>query len=362
MISRTQEEITQNWPKEWDTPIVSIRCAAFNHEKYIVNALDGFLKQETNFPFEVIVHDDASTDKTVSIIKEYEKKYPNIIKPIYETENQYSKHDGSLRDIITAACKGKYFALCEGDDYWTDPNKLQMQIDWLENHPDYTMCCSDATIISPNGILDWHRYANDCDIPVKDMILGGGSFVQTATLVYRKRLLEDYPELCKKCHVGDYPLQIWSVLNGKVRYFAKKTAAYNYRRPNSWTSNQTTTSVESLLKGARSEFEMLDFLNTYSNGNYSEIFLERKTKILYNLTRTRPKQKNFILKQFHDYEKNFNRLQKLEGILIRLNLWFLIDPYLLLLQKKYKDALYSLPILRVLVPFIYYNLLGHKKN
>ena len=141
MIEITQEEIIKNWNvDDTDNPLVSIRCVTYNHEPYIAQALDGFLMQKTSFPFEVIVHDDASTDKTAEIIREYEIKFPKIIKPIYETENQYSKHDGSLSRIMDSACKGKYIALCEGDDYWIDENKLQLQVDFLEKNSEYGMC------------------------------------------------------------------------------------------------------------------------------------------------------------------------------------------------------------------------------
>lgn len=124
--------------------MVSIRCATYNHEPYIRQCLEGFVMQKTNFRFEAIVHDDASTDGTAAIVREYAEKYPDIIKPIYETENLYSKHDGSIRRIMNEACKGKYIALCEGDDYWTDPNKLQKQIDFLEQNPEYSMCFHNA--------------------------------------------------------------------------------------------------------------------------------------------------------------------------------------------------------------------------
>ena len=120
-----------------NTPLmVTIRCITYNHESYIRQCLDGFLMQKTTFRFEAIVHDDASTDGTATIIREYADKYPNIIKPIFETENQYSKRDGSLRRILDAHTHGKYIAMCEGDDYWTDPYKLQKQVDFLESHPD----------------------------------------------------------------------------------------------------------------------------------------------------------------------------------------------------------------------------------
>ncbi len=113
--------------------MVSIVCDAYNHEKYIADALEGFVMQKTNFAFEILVHDDASTDRTAEIIRDYEKRYPNLIKPIYETENLYSKQDGSLERIQFGRVKGKYTAMCEGDDYWTDPLKLQKQFDAMES-------------------------------------------------------------------------------------------------------------------------------------------------------------------------------------------------------------------------------------
>jgi len=137
--------------KDNETLIVSIRCIVYNQAPYLRQCLDGFVMQKTDFRFEAIVHDDASTDDSASIIEEYAEKYPEIIKPILETENQYSKHDGSLRRIVDSACKGKYIALCEGDDYWTDPLKLQKQIDFMESHPEYGMCCTDFDKVDEQG-------------------------------------------------------------------------------------------------------------------------------------------------------------------------------------------------------------------
>lgn len=123
-------------------PLVAIRCVTYNHEPYIRDTLNGFVMQKTNFPFIAIVHDDASTDGTADVIREYAAKYPDIIKPVYETENQYSKCDGGLFRMMNKFCldsNAKYTAVCEGDDYWTDPHKLQKQVDFLEAHPNYSM-------------------------------------------------------------------------------------------------------------------------------------------------------------------------------------------------------------------------------
>ena len=120
--------------------VVTILTLAYNHEPYIRQCLDGIVMQQTTFKFELLIHDDASTDGTADIIREYESKYPNIIKPIYQKENQYSKKIPIGVTYLYPRAKGKYIALCEGDDYWTDPLKLQKQVDFLEANPEYVMC------------------------------------------------------------------------------------------------------------------------------------------------------------------------------------------------------------------------------
>ena len=134
--------------------LVAIKCTVYNHEPYLRDCLEGFVMQQTNFPFVAIVHDDASTDGSAAIIREYEEKYPDIIKPIYETENQYSKHDGSVGRIMDAAIDAtgaKYVAMCEGDDYWTNPLKLQKQVDFMEVNPEYGLCYTDYNLYNGEG-------------------------------------------------------------------------------------------------------------------------------------------------------------------------------------------------------------------
>lgn len=119
---------------------VSVLCTAYNHEKFLRQCLDGFVMQKTNFKYEVIVHDDASTDGTKKIIEEYVKKYPELIKPIYQTQNQYSIDINIMDNILFPIAKGKYIAICEGDDYWCDENKLQIQYDFMEQHLECPAC------------------------------------------------------------------------------------------------------------------------------------------------------------------------------------------------------------------------------
>lgn len=122
-------------------PLVSICCLSYNHAPYIRKCLDGFLMQETTFPIEILLHDDASTDGTDDIVREYAEKYPDKLFPLFEEENKFSQGYGGKMDFFNynRAC-GKYIATCEGDDYWTDPLKLQKQVDFMESHPEYSVC------------------------------------------------------------------------------------------------------------------------------------------------------------------------------------------------------------------------------
>ncbi len=149
MISKSENEIKLGWNKLGKIK-VSVCCITFNHENFIESALDSFLMQETNFPFEVIVHDDASEDRTTEIIKEYQKKYPSIIKPVIQNTNQF-KTGAAIYDLVFPHCVGDYLAFCEGDDFWQDPYKLQIQADFLDKNPDYFISCHNALIINEYG-------------------------------------------------------------------------------------------------------------------------------------------------------------------------------------------------------------------
>lgn len=226
---RTQEEITANWAHNWKqtAPMVSVRCTTFMQEAFIAQCLEGFLIQKTNFPFEVIVHEDASTDKTADIIREYETKYPDIIKPIYETENQYSKQDGSFTRIINAHLTGKYIAMCEGDDYWIDPDKLQRQVDLLEAHKEYSLIFHDAEIINEKGVTPVSSvYPKLEDRNYNATELFQKWTVPTASMVYRKDVL-NYPiKNSDNILNGDIFLVEKCAHSGKVHCINKKMSAY----------------------------------------------------------------------------------------------------------------------------------------
>lgn len=215
-----------------DIPLLSIKCFVYNHELYLRQCLDGFVMQKTTFPFEAIVHDDASTDGSAAIIREYAEKYPDIIKPIYETENQYSKRDGSLRRVVEAAISpfSKYLAICEGDDYWTDPLKLQKQVDFLESNPEYVLVYTSAEKVDANSKKLLRNSLKGISGNITEYFFYKGNPVITATVCYRYKYWEDYVnELSKipfKIKMGDLPLWIYLSLQGKFKYINEKTTSY----------------------------------------------------------------------------------------------------------------------------------------
>ena len=164
-------------------PVISIICNTYNQEKYIADALDSFLMQKVSVPFEILVHDDASTDGTAGIIREYEKTYPNVVKPIYQRENQFSKNISITSQIQAPRAKGKYIAFCEGDDYWSDPDKLQIQYDYMESHGECSACCHAYSMVDKNKNLIEERYdfSEDCSVPIKRLI---GKSVNFASICY----------------------------------------------------------------------------------------------------------------------------------------------------------------------------------
>lgn len=121
-------------------PIVSVLCVVYNQAPYLRQCLDGLVFQETSFPYEVIIHDDASTDGSSDIIREYTSRFPDKITPILQVENQFSQKKEIWANFLIPNAKGRYITFCEGDDYWCDTNKLQRQFEFMEDHPNVSIC------------------------------------------------------------------------------------------------------------------------------------------------------------------------------------------------------------------------------
>jgi len=249
--------------------MVTIRCATYNHEPYIRQCLEGFVMQKTNFLFEAVVHDDASTDKTADIIREFATKYPEIIKPIYQTENQYSKHDGSLTRIMNAHTRGKYIALCEGDDYWTDPLKLQKQVDLLEADRSLIAVVTNASVSDSEGNV---VQKEQLVIPPKNIegrynlhnYFKNEHHYPTLTVLFKSAEMEKIREDMHRIYnpfFGDKAL--WIILHTMGDFYFLNEVTGNYRRhPTSVT--RTIHTAENMLKRSKADFrirkQIIDYL------------------------------------------------------------------------------------------------------
>lgn len=310
---------------------VRAHCATYNHSAYITDTMDGFVMQQTDFPFVCTIMDDASTDGEQDMIKRYVKDnfdmqdtsvayekdtdYGHVtfarhktnrncfFAVIYLKENHYSQRK-SKAAYLTEWLDTKYIALCEGDDYWTDPLKLQKQVDYLEKHENIKLCCTDTKVLTQDGdYYNWSQYHDSRVAAVEDIILfglgGKGVYFQTATFVYRSSLLEkDYPSYCRKCHVGDYPLLLWAALNGGVYYMNDTTSTYRFHSQGSWTLRQKDIPIEKKLNSWHSEVNMLKGLNEWSGGKYASAFNERIGDFLYGIIKGHEKDARVIVKEF----------------------------------------------------------------
>lgn len=292
---------------ESDEIVVSIVCEVFNHEQYLERCLQGFVMQKTNFKYEILIHDDASTDGSVDIIKKYVSEYPDLFKPIYQNENQFSKGVGIWRTIQFPRAKGKYIALCEGDDYWIDPLKLQKQVDVLETHPECVMVFNRILTFSQkkDAFIKGKQYNGKTGyVKNKDIILKGGLFVPTCSVLFRNELITPLfsKSYIQNCHVGDYPLQILCAVIGKCYYLADEMSVYRVDNTSSWIGKQKLDDINKNIRGCKSELEMLvGFIKDYPA--YKNII--RKRLNYYMNSMYRPKVSREEFKKLDDMVGNY---------------------------------------------------------
>lgn len=317
------------------TPMISVVCMTYNHEKYIGKALDGFLMQKTDFPFEVIVHDDASTDNTAQIIKDYENKYPAVIKSIIQKENQYSQGVASDEKFVFPILRGKYVAICEGDDYWIDPYKLQKQYDVLEAHPEIDMCAHAAYITYFDSDKKQSAISpakNERIFSAEEVIAGGGRFVATASLLYRRELNEPVPPFRQHLPI-DYMLQIQGSLRGGMYYISDFMSVYRSGSTDSW-SEKMNNNKQLRIDFNNKIISALSELDAYSDSKFSEAVKSVKLRTqLENICMQRDYQK---LKsgEINMYYKNLSIFEKGK---IALKRYF---PFLENLRYKISKSIY----------------------
>ena len=242
-----QEPLTEF--EEWNADLnkdtgvsATVWCLTYNHVNYIREAMESFLAQKTKFSFEIIVFDDASTDGTSDIVREYAKKHPHMVKAFIAKKNTYRRKE--REEFIKAwqrkFFRGKYMAWCEGDDYWIDPYKLQIQIDYMESHP-------DCVLYLHNGVkMDYQKHllesinpyscSGEKDLCAEELIMQYVSHPPTASSVYRTEVAVERPKLFYHVPVGDYPMQLYAYTQGKIHYSSRIMSVYRWFHAGSYNN------------------------------------------------------------------------------------------------------------------------------
>lgn len=268
-------------------PLVSIACITYNHEPYIRQCLDGFIMQQTNFDFEVVIHDDASTDGTNNVIAEYCSRYPQLIRPIYQQKNKYKEGRGIYVRFVFPECRGKYIAMCEGDDYWTDPFKLQKQVDFLETHKTYVLCGHRYHVLSQSMLRSVSSAADMIDgtFNIMDFVTRQ-VFCSTLTIVFRRSAI-NYLELNRYQHVIDAVLFYHLLKQGDGYCMNDVMAVYRLHNNGVWSAasheRQMEIDFNSRLSLCRNEksYEAALFLKILFNKPMSRKFILKHIKLIY---------------------------------------------------------------------------------
>ena len=322
--------------------IVSINCIVYNQARYLRQCLDGFIMQKVDFKFVAIVHDDASTDGSADIIREYAEKYPNIIRPIIEKENQYSKHDGSLDRIMSGACIGKYIAFCEGDDYWIDPFKLQKEVDYMEGHKDCSIVYTKnvCKIERENSFIDGHiSRTNFIDL------LEGFNTIPTASTMVRYDAYQKYLKAIKPFDkgwiIGDYPKNLYLTRVSEIGFIDDITCVYRVL-PNSASH---ATSEKNIYPYYRNILEIKLFFYNFFEINNRKV-LNRIYLSMLNLWcdvyfRSRDEEALFEIKKLTKFYKPKNIKSFIKFKFITNNKKFLRLSVLIMNKFKKKSSTYA---------------------
>lgn len=315
--------------------IVSICCTTYNQSPYIRQCLDGFLIQKTDFPIEIVIHDDASTDGTDDIIRGYELKYPDLFKPIYQTENQFSKSIHLPVKLTYEKAVGKYIAICEGDDYWTDPYKLQKQVDFLEQHSDYSLCYSKILRYDQKRKKILRGTFGIENITFNDL-LSEGNQIPTASICLNRNMIVRYyseikPEL-KNWLMGDYPLVLWFAHNCKIYCLNEVTAIYRVLE----LSVSHITNIQKLEAFYNSIIDIkCYFLNLYNEAIHLDDFYDEKyLNLAYRAS---------LINDYMLYKENIlkikqnNKMITIKKIIGSCHFFFLLYHYYVIIREKFNN-------------------------
>lgn len=325
---------------------VGIRCYTYNHSHFIEDAMNGFVMQKTDFPFVATIVDDASTDNAQQIITSYFNRFFNsedssvafredtgfgtILYAQHRTnlncffaivllkKNHYSQKKKKRPYVSRWLDDAEYVALCEGDDYWTDPLKLQKQVDYMESHPECCMVACSAFWETEGRYLSCGcQKQYDCNLTTDEVIRKGGYYLATASLLFRMELSRDWPLWRKKANVGDFPLQILGTLRGTLHFFQERMCVYRYRVPGSFSDEHRVWSADFLYakiawmklldRDTRHQYKRPIYFHLF-NTCYRDLFITRKVGLV-----------KYLIAMIKSDRKFYNASSLREDIKSRLN-------------------------------------------
>lgn len=337
---------------------VQVICCVFNQVEFIKDALNGFVKQKTNFPFEVLVGDDCSTDGTSDIIAEYAMKYPNIIKHIKRNKNLGAQANSF--DLLTRV-NADYLALCEGDDYWIDENKLQNQVDFLEKNKHLNGVFCKTQILKEPEVMHWNSdfyFPKDekgnqywpsnlkkSIVQMKDVLPG---IIATSSILYRYNKKFKYPEWFKTVIAGDRPMHCFMIKDGSFGYLDKVMSVYRVSSKGVWFKKNDD---KNLVKEVNDWVKMLDNLHNFYGGTFKCIEDYRRNYILNAIHKSYINRNvnNLVAliktytDEFFDYIKQLNINQQKKYTFMGIPIWTVK-------QKEHKTVHYLLgfiPMIKV---------------
>lgn len=303
--------------------LVSVVCTTYNHEKYISDAIESFLMQQTNFDFEILIGEDCSTDNTRQIVEEYVRKNPNKIKIITSNTNVGPEEN---ENRLLEKAQGKYLALCEGDDYWTDSKKLQKQVDYLEKNPECSLVfhATEFVNVSKESIGTIARIDKESRIVKMDEIClkATPSFIPTGSRLYRKHLTDNLPGWYQKTSIGDFPSALIIANYGYFFYMDEVMSAYRTGVEGSWT-NRTLVGKEAIRNDIEINKECIQILNDFND--YSNYQFKReleKAKKIREIKILLLERKIKVLKHSKIYKDYYLKLSLKEKIILNLNYYF----------------------------------------